>query len=81
MKIESLRLKNFRMFRDVTIDKLPNCCCFVGANGSGKSSLFDLFGFLRDALTYNVKETLAKRGCFFDVVSRGTVGAIELEQA
>ena len=79
MKIESLRLKNFRMFRDVTIDKLPNCCFFVGANGSGKSSLFDMFGFLRDALTYNVKQALAKRGGFFDVVSRGAVGAIELE--
>jgi predicted ATPase len=79
MKIESLRLKNFRMFRDVTIDKLPNCCFFVGVNGSGKSSLFDTFGFLRDALTYNVKQALAKRGGFFDVVSRGTVGPIELE--
>ncbi len=77
MKIESLRLKNFRMFRDVTIDKLPNCCFFIGANGSGKSSLFDTFGFLRDALTY--KQALAKRGGFFDVVSRGTVGPIELE--
>ncbi|MDM8559631.1 AAA family ATPase [Candidatus Parabeggiatoa sp. HSG14] len=79
MKIESLRLKNFRMFRDVIIDKLPNCCFFVGANGSGKSSLFDIFGFLRDALTYNVKQALAKRGGFSDVISRGTVGAIELE--
>ncbi|HIE00117.1 MAG TPA: chromosome segregation protein SMC [Thiotrichaceae bacterium] len=79
MKIESIRLKNFRMFRDVTIDKLPNCCFFVGANGTGKSSLFDLFGFLRDALTYNVKEALAKRGGFKEVVSRGTVGPIELE--
>jgi len=79
MKIESIRLKNFRMFRDVTIDKLPNCCFFVGANGTGKSSLFDLFGFLRDALTHNVKEALAKRGGFKEVVSRGTVGPIELE--
>lgn len=79
MKIESIRLKNFRMFRDVTIDKLPNCCFFVGANGTGKTSLFDLFGFLRDALTYNVKQTLAKRRGFNEVVSRETVGSIELE--
>lgn len=79
MKIESIRLKNFRMFRDVTIKKLPNCCVFVGANGTGKTSLFDLFGFLRDALTYNVKQALAKRGGFSEVVSRGTSGPIELE--
>jgi predicted ATPase len=65
------------MFRDVTIDKLPNCC--VGANGTGKTSLFDLFGFLREALTSNLKQTLAKRGGFNDVVSRETVGPIELE--
>lgn len=79
MKIESIRLKNFRMFRDVTIDKLPDCCFFVGANGTGKSSLFDLFGFLRDALTYNVKQALIKRGGFKEVVSRNTTGPIELE--
>jgi predicted ATPase len=78
MKIESIRLKNFRMFQNVTIDKLPNCCFFVGANGTGKSSLFDVFGFLRDALTHNVKQALAKRGGFKEVVSRGTKGPIEL---
>ena len=72
MKIESIRLKNFRMFRDVTLNNLPNCCVFVGANGTGKTSLFDLFGFLHDALTYNVKQALAKRGGFSEVVSRGS---------
>jgi predicted ATPase len=79
MRIESIRLKNFRMFRDVSIDHLPNFCVFVGANGTGKSSLFGLFGFLRDALTYNVKEALAKRGGFQEVASRQTPGAMEIE--
>ena len=79
MKIESIRLKNFRMFRDVSINNLPNCCVFVGANGSGKTSLFDVFRFLRDSLTYNIKQALAKRGGFQEVVSRGTEGPIELE--
>jgi predicted ATPase len=79
MKIESIRLKNFRLFREVSIDHLPNCCVFVGANGTGKTSLFDVFRFLRDALTYNIKQALAKRGGFQEVVSRGTSGPIELE--
>jgi predicted ATPase len=79
MKIESIHLKNFRMFRDVTINNLPNCCVFVGANGTGKTNFFDLFGFLRDACYFNVKQALAKRGGFFEVVSRGTSGPIELE--
>ncbi len=77
MKIKSIRLKNFRVFRDVSINNLPNCCVFVGANGSGKTSLFDVFQFLRDSLTYNVKQALAKRGGFQEVVSRGTEGPIE----
>jgi len=79
MRIDSIRLKNFRMFRDVTLNKLPNCCIFVGANGTGKTSLFDLFGFLYDALTYNVKQALTKRGGFSEVVSRGQSGPIEFE--
>jgi len=79
MRIESIHLKNFRVFREVTIDKLPDCCVFIGANGTGKSSLFDLFGFLHDALTYNIQSALAKRGDFREVVSRGTEGPIELE--
>ncbi|RKZ88640.1 MAG: chromosome segregation protein SMC [Candidatus Parabeggiatoa sp. nov. 1] len=79
MKIESIRIKNFRLFQNVTINQLPNCCVFVGANGTGKTSLFDLFGFLHDALTYNVTQALEKRGGFFEVVSRGTSGPIELE--
>jgi len=79
MKIESIHLKNFRMFQNVTLSNLPNCCFVVGANGSGKSSLFDVFGFLRDALTHNVKQALAKRGGFKEVVSRGSKGPIEIE--
>ena len=67
------------MFREVSINNLPGCCVFVGANGTGKSSLFYLFGFLREALTYNVKQALAKRGGFKEVVSRGTTGPIEIE--
>jgi len=78
MKIASIHLKNFRMFQNVTLSNLQNCCFFVGANGTGKSSLFDVFGFLRDALAHNIKQALAKRGCFKEVVSRGSEGPIEL---
>ena len=55
MKIESIRIKNFRVFQDVTIERLQQMCVFVGANGSGKSTLFDVFGFLRDSLIHNVR--------------------------
>ena len=70
MHIETIRLKNFKAFRNVTITDIPRFCVFVGANGSGKSTLFDVFGFLRDALKNNIREALQIRGGFKEVVSR-----------
>jgi len=79
MKIESIRLKNYKLFKDVTLSDLPELAIFVGANGSGKSTLFDVFGFLSDALKNNVKQALNKRGGFREVISRGQNGLIEIE--
>lgn len=70
MKIESIRLKNFKAFRDVHLRDLPTFCVVVGANGSGKSTLFDVFGFLHDCLNGNVRQALDARGRFQEVVSR-----------
>lgn len=46
MKIESIRLKNFKAFEDAELTDLPNFCVVVGANGTGKSTIFSMFGFL-----------------------------------
>jgi len=40
MKIESIRIENFRSFKDETI-RFDNYTCFVGANGSGKSTILN----------------------------------------
>lgn len=82
MKIEYIRLKNFRAFRDVTLKDIPDFCVLVGANGAGKSTLFSVFGFLRDAMSTNVTAALGKLGGsrgFQEVRSRGSTGAIEIE--
>ncbi len=50
---------------------LPKMAVLLGANGSGKSTFFDVFGFLRDALKDNVTIALNKRGGFQEVLSRG----------
>jgi predicted ATPase len=71
MKIESIRLKNFKAFRDVHLKDMPSFLVVVGANGSGKSTLFDVFGFLHDCLKGNVRQALDKRGRFREVLSRG----------
>jgi len=79
MQIESISIKNFRVFQDVVIKNIPSMAVFVGANGSGKSTLFDVFGFLRDSLVHNVKSALINRGGFNEVVSRGSTGPISFE--
>ncbi len=71
MKIESIRLKNFKAFRDVHLREIPAFLVVVGANGAGKSTLFDVFGFLHDCLKGNVRQALDKRGRFGEVLSRG----------
>lgn len=82
MKIESIRLKNFKAFQDIEISNLPKFCVFVGANGTGKSTIFSVFGFLRDAMTSNVNTALMKLGGsrgFTEVRSRNSDGPIEIE--
>ncbi|ARP40362.1 ATP-dependent nuclease [Vibrio syngnathi] len=54
MKIESIRVKNFRSFKDETI-LLDDYSCFVGSNGAGKSTVMNalnvFFRQFRDSKT------------------------------
>lgn len=82
MQIESIRLKNFRAFKDITLRDIPRFCVLVGANGTGKSTLFSVFGFLRDAMTTNLTAALGKLGGsrgLQEVRSRNSTGPIEIE--
>jgi predicted ATPase len=74
MKIESIRLKNFKAFRDVYLKDIPSFLVVVGANGTGKTTLFDVFGFLHDCLLGNVRQALDSRGRFKEVVSKDSQG-------
>ena len=71
MKVERIHLRNYKAFSDVTIEGIKSYSVFVGANGTGKSTLFDVFAFLRDCLQENVRAALNRRGGFREVVSRG----------
>lgn len=82
MHIESISLKNFKSFRDAQMLDIPKFCVIVGANGTGKSTLFAVFEFLREALSSNVHTALIKMGGsrgFQEVRSRGSDGNIEIE--
>lgn len=77
MRIEALRIRNFKVFRDVEIADIPDFAVFLGMNGVGKTTFFDVFGFLGDCLAQNVRVALSVRGGFSEVVSRGRSGDIE----
>ena len=82
MKIEYLRLKNFRAFQNVELNDIPRLAVIVGANGTGKSTLFQVFGFLRDAMRDNLHSALTRLGGsrgFKEVRSRDSDGDIEIE--
>ena len=76
MRIEQIAIRNYRCFHNVVFDHLPPMMVLVGANGTGKSTLFDVFSFLKDALTQNVAAAVARRGGFRELVSRGKQGPI-----
>jgi predicted ATPase len=83
-KIEGFRLRNFGALRDVTLGKLWNqstepltpLTAVIGKNGTGKTTLFDSFGFLSDCLKEGVEQACDNRGGFERVHSQGENGPI-----
>jgi AAA15 family ATPase/GTPase len=50
MRITKLELKNFKRFTDLTIEGIPDnvkLVLLIGSNGSGKSSVFDAFDYIK----------------------------------
>jgi len=78
MQIESLELKNYRLFRHASFNDLSRMTVVVGANGSGKSTLFDVFSFLKESLLENVGAAVARRGGLRELRSKGEDGPIEI---
>jgi len=83
MKIETIRVKNFKSLREVNLTGIPSFCAFVGRNGSGKTTLFRVFAFLKCCLETNVRTALNREGGrngFAEVITRGhEKEAIEIE--
>ena len=72
IRLTGFRIRNFKMFRDVSVRNLPPLAIFIGANASGKSTLFDVFRFLRDLFSgRSLNDAFAERGGFAEVLSRG----------
>ena len=89
-RIEGIRIKNYRVLKDITLGKLWHSpatepltpmTAVIGKNGVGKSSLFDAFGFLSDCLKLGVEEAcdVRGRGGFGRIHAQGSGGPIEFE--
>ena len=79
MQIESIKIHNYKVLKDVEVKDISNMAVFLGKNGVGKTTFFDVFGFLHDCLIGNVKTALARRGGFNEVISRNQEGTIDFE--
>ena len=77
MRVQTLKIKNYKVFKNIELYDIPNMAVFLGMNGTGKTTLFDVFGFLYDCLSKNVKAALAARGGYSEVISREQCGNIE----
>jgi predicted ATPase len=77
--IESISLKNFKAFKEVEMNDIPPFCVIVGANGTGKSTIFNVLGFLRDAMASNVNTALLKLGGSRGIKEVRTRGVAENE--
>ncbi len=77
-RIESLQVRNFRALRRVDLAPLAPLTTLLGANGSGKSTVFDVFAFLAECFSAGLAQALEKRGRMKELRSRGEDGPIEI---
>ncbi len=78
-RIEYLRVRNYRAFRDIEFKGLTRFTVLVGPNGSGKSTLFDVLAFLSECFTDGVRKALDRRGRFKELRTKGSTEPIVVE--
>lgn len=79
MRIERLTVHNYRVLRDVTFKDLTPFTVLCGANGSGKSTVFDVFAFLNHAFIHGLRAAWDSRNRIEAIRSRGERGHVSFE--
>ena len=71
-QIEQIKVKNFRLYKDLHVTNLQRLNVFLGANGSGKTTLFKVFSFLATCLKENVTVAVNREGGFKELITRNS---------
>ena len=78
-RVTSVRIRNYRILRDVALTNLTPLTVLLGPNGSGKSTVFDVFAFLSECFTGGIRKAWDRRGRFRELRSRDSEGPIVIE--
>jgi predicted ATPase len=78
-RIESLRVQNYRVLRNLELKQLSPLSVLLGPNGSGKSTVFDVFAFLSECFTVGLRRAWDRRNRFKELRSRGAEGPMVIE--
>ena len=78
-RIESLHVENYRALRRVDLDKLTPMTVLLGPNGSGTSTVFDVFNFLSECFQFGLRHAWDRRGRGKELKTRGSTGPIVFE--
>jgi predicted ATPase len=76
--IYTLKIKNYRALREVELTDLEPLTVFIAPNGSGKSTIFDVFKFLSECFSDGLRPAWERRGRFQELRSRGSTEPIEI---
>ena len=78
-RIESLRVQNYRTLRNFELKNISPLTVFIGPNGSGKTTVLDVFAFLADCFTIGLCKAWDSRGRFRELRTRGQTDPITIE--
>lgn len=78
-RIEYLKVENYRALRSIELAGLTPLTVLLGANGSGKSTVFDVFSFLSECFQNGLRSAWDKRGRARELKTRDQDGPLVIE--
>jgi predicted ATPase len=76
--LTQLRVKNFRLLRDVTVNFENGLTVFVGPNSSGKSTVLEVLDFIARCADESLSAAIVAHGGFGSIRTANTASPIEI---